>query len=357
MDFKKAEILICLGTGGVGKTTVAATLGLLAAKQGLKTLVMTIDPSKRLAQTLGIEGKVGISHVPFEGEKIPLDATVIDHKKVFDDFLRQAMEKKGGSDKIFKNKLYQELSTTLSGSQEFTCLEVLYQAHESGKYDLVILDTPPASHAMDFLQAPQKLAGLFQKETVQWFTQPGESTSLIMRVFQSGTQKVLGLLEGITGSEFIGSLKEFFQGIGPWSSEILNRTHQFHDLLVEETTHFYLVTAPDPVSLRESKSLAKEVFKGGYHLKKIIFNRAHQPWDEAPKDSDLEGSKEMLQDLTKQYKEFEVYFERRHDAVKAFMTELPQKTKGVLLPEFEKDISNLETLNEFSKVFNDEKVL
>ncbi|MCB0408231.1 MAG: AAA family ATPase, partial [Bdellovibrionales bacterium] len=144
-EFKKFKILVCAGSGGVGKTTVSAALGILAAQQGLRVLVLTIDPAKRLANALGLEVDEipDAVKVPGQNYKGALYAAMVEPKKVFDDFIRKNAPNKGVVEKLLQNSLYKQLSTTLSGSQEFTSLEMLLSAYQSGKYDLVILDTPP----------------------------------------------------------------------------------------------------------------------------------------------------------------------------------------------------------------------
>lgn len=153
----KTKILVCVGTGGVGKTTVAASLGIAAAKKGLNVLVLTIDPAKRLAQALGLNSeKTGDVFVPDQNFKGKLFAGIIDPEASFSEFVKYNSSDKNKAETLLNNTLFKQLSTNLSGSQEFTSLDRLYRAVNSNKYDLVILDTPPAQNAMDFFKAPEK---------------------------------------------------------------------------------------------------------------------------------------------------------------------------------------------------------
>lgn len=208
----QAKILICVGSGGVGKTTVSSAIALKAAQMGRRVLVLTVDPAKRLKSTMGLENldQSQIEHPSIKGS---LTAAVIDNKKIFDDFVDRVAGDSLSKEKILKNKLYIQLSTTLSGSQEFTALEKLYSSFQSGKYDLIVLDTPPAQHAMDFLGAPKKLAYLFSERITKWFriSSKGEKLGFFSSLIQSGTKQVIKALELLTGSEFIRELSDFFR--------------------------------------------------------------------------------------------------------------------------------------------------
>ncbi len=158
------RVIVCTGSGGVGKTTLSAALGVLAARLGKRVLVLTIDPARRLATTLGIDADIPEARVPGQNYSGVLHAGMIDQQRIFADFIRRYAPQQATIDALFNNALYQQLSTTLSGSQEFTSLAKLVEACESGHYDLVILDTPPAAHAVDFLHAPQKLNAVFDSD-------------------------------------------------------------------------------------------------------------------------------------------------------------------------------------------------
>ena len=347
-SWDKAKIFICVGSGGVGKTTMASAMALMAARRGKKVLVLTIDPSKRLAQTLGIEGKTEITKVPGLPNEVALYASTIDHKKTFDDFVRRAAKQEEAAHKILNNKLYQQLTTQLSGSQEFSALEKLYAAHESGEYDLIVLDTPPSKHAMDFLKAPQKISALFSEGIAKWFRQP--KGGLIQNLIYSGTRQVLKALELMTGSDFVRELADFFVHIEKWQGQLEKRTLDFHRLLVSPACHFCLVTSFDSAKLKEAESFAKEIKKGGYHLKTVILNRAFPEWiNDLEEFKDLDAKEKELHRL---YMSLKSYYDQRVKDYAALEKRLPSEVEILKLPEFSfqiSDIKSLEKMNTYWK--------
>ncbi|MGZ3770843.1 MAG: ArsA family ATPase [Bdellovibrio sp.] len=342
--FKEARILVCVGSGGVGKTTVAAALGVLAAKEGKKVLVLTIDPAKRLAQTLGIEGSADITKVPGQNFKGELYASVIDHKKTFDDFVARVAKKSESVEKILKNKLYQQLSTNLSGSQEFTSMEKLYSCYASGEFDLIILDTPPTKHAIDFLHAPQKLSALFSEGVAKWFRDPeGKKAGLFGHLLQTGTRQVLKILETLTGSSFIRELSDFFINIEQWQEQLLNRTVDVHGMLVSPSTHFCLVTSFDQAKLKEAEYFAREIRKGGYHLKTVILNRVFPYWLDLRSEH---ASKKSHKDLVALYSQMRAYYNQRDKIYQNFENSIKNEARVFRIPDMVRDISDLSGLEE-----------
>lgn len=269
---KETKTLICIGSGGVGKTTMAASLAVGWANEGKKILVLTIDPSLRLAQALGIktDGEIHSVKIPGKGE---LWSCVIDHKKTFEWFIRSVSS---GLDveKLLHNRLYQQLSGRLSGSQEFTSLISLYRYVNEGKYDLVILDTPPSEHTWNFLKAPEKIASLFNEGVASWFRQSDtESVGVFKKILNLGTTQVLKALETLTGSLFMKELASFFRAIQKWQGPLETYIMNCHRLLISGETEFVLITSLESSRITEAQKLSREIQKQGYRLTSVIINR------------------------------------------------------------------------------------
>lgn len=271
------KTLIFIGSGGVGKTTLAASVAVGEALRGKKVLVLTIDPSQRLAQVLGLktDGKVYPVHI--EQAKGMLFSCVINHQQSFENFIRKAAQKKATSveiDRLLKNKLYQQLSNQLGGSQEFTSLITLYQHVQSSEYDLVVLDTPPSQHTWTFLKAPEKIAALFHDGVAKWFRDPDSKDSgLLKKILNTGTSQVLRALEYLTGSEFINALSDFFKAIQKWQGPLEEYVLSCHKLLTSAETEFVIVTGLDHSRIVEAEKISREIKKEGYQLTSVIINR------------------------------------------------------------------------------------
>lgn len=285
-NLRGQKVIICVGSGGVGKTTTSAALGLMAARQGLKVLVMTIDPSQRLKQALNLVDDSGEAvKVPIKNVSGELWASLLDAQKAFSDFVVEASDKERAA-RILENRLYKQLSTTLSGSQEYTSLLQLSKLLQTHKYDLIILDTPPSQHAIDFLEAPAKVAALFQEQVIQWFIGPDDQIGFFQKVFYRGTRLVLGILENITGSHFMRELNDFFQSVRSVQKSISDKTNRVDQLLHSEDAKFLLVTAFDEAKLIEAERLKSYLAKDRYYLAGVVINRAFATFNK-PKAPDL----------------------------------------------------------------------
>jgi anion-transporting ArsA/GET3 family ATPase len=294
------KTVICIGSGGVGKTTLSASMAAGWARGGKKVLVLTIDPSQRLAQTLGVKTDGEIHRVNLPPEcKGELFTCVINHQKAFEWFIRSAAKNSDVS-ALLKNRLYLQLSGKLSGSQEFTSLISLLRYVNSGEYDLVVLDTPPSQHTWNFLKAPEKISALFNEGVASWFRQSEESAGFFKKLINISTTQVLKALEMLTGSLFMKELSAFFRAIQNWQSPLEAYVNSCHRLLVSQTTEFFLVTALDPSRMHEAEILSREISKQGYNLTTVIVNRV-PVWtkSESGREQDLSP---RVQELFSYYK-------------------------------------------------------
>ena len=272
----KTRALVFIGTGGVGKTTLSASVALAQAALGKKVHILTIDPSLRLAQALGFKADgdtYTISNDEISKLGGTLHASVLNHERVFSDFIANAAVKSADVEKIKSNKLFKQLSTRLNGSQDFTAIYQLNQLVQSEKYDLVVLDTPPAQHTWQFLNAPEKIAQLFNEGVAQWFRDSEQNIGLMKKVLNLGTTQVLRALESLTGSEFIKELSLFFQAIQRWQAPLEREVLDCHKRLTSPTTEFILVTGLTQSQLKDSQEISKEILQQGFALSALIVNR------------------------------------------------------------------------------------
>lgn len=272
-------MIVCVGSGGVGKTTVAAAIAVRAAILGRRVLVLTVDPAMRLATSLRLDLQERRERtVKLSGASGVLSAAVIDSKQIFDEFIFLHARPKETAERIMKNRLYQQLSTTLSGSQEFTALERLMQAHESNNYDLVVLDTPPTQHAMDFLSAPKRISALFHDSITKWFFPTEAPKGIFASLLGRSTRLVLKSLETLTGAQFIEELIDFFTAVRAIQAVLRSRSESAQKLLTSEKTSFIVVSSFDAAKLQEAQHLRGLLHNLGYHLRAVVINRAFPDW-------------------------------------------------------------------------------
>jgi anion-transporting ArsA/GET3 family ATPase len=213
------QVIVCAGAGGVGKTTTAAAIALRAASEGKKTAVLTIDPARRLASSLGLKEldnaptkvnrrKFTAAGVEAKGE---LHAMMLDTKTTFDEVVYRYAPSPQQADRIIANRFYRNISGTLSGTQEYMAMEKLYELHSTGDYDLIVIDTPPTRNALDFLDAPRRLTGFFESRVLRWFLLPYmKAGSGFMRVANVAATTFLRVVKRIVGGAVLEDTAEFF---------------------------------------------------------------------------------------------------------------------------------------------------
>lgn len=349
------RVVVCAGSGGVGKTTIASAIAVRATQLGRRTLVLTVDPAKRLATALGLDLKDEREHpVPLRDVPGTLAAAVIDSKKIFDAFIHKHSRQPETAERIMRNRLYQQMSTTLAGSQEFTSLERLLQAVESGLYDLVVLDTPPTKHAMDFLMAPQRINSLFQEGITRWFMTPGEKPSgFIAGLVGRGTRTVLKSLEVLTGAQFIEELIDFFSAVRSIQQVLRERSQAVERILTGPETKFVVVTSFDAAKLLEARYLQGQLKRLGYRLQAVVINRAFPIWLPELSADPTVADREIYGKVLNFFREFKDYYSIRYNLYEDFAKSLDPSVILVRVPEYQQDIYGLKDLEALASVLGE----
>jgi anion-transporting ArsA/GET3 family ATPase len=289
------RILVCVGSGGVGKTTTAAALALEAALSGRKTLVLTIDPAKRLANSLGL-AELGheIQQVPQEllnGGDGSLHAMMLDQEKAFNEVVEKHASNPEAIERILANPVYQQISRSLAGSQEYAALAKLHDLDKTGDWELIIVDTPPTAHALDFLDAPRKLSEAIDSPAIEWFRKlRGEGGSRWSLVGRSGTY-VLKKLAKFVGSQFIDDLAVFFTEFNDVLGGFRSRAEEVFALLRQPAVGFVLVASPEPMAVREALFFHRRLTDSEMPLAGFVINRVHE---RRPVDIDEPGLVKQL---------------------------------------------------------------
>lgn len=281
-----AGVIVCAGTGGVGKTTLAASLALRAACMGRRTLVLTIDPARRLADALGVET---LSDEPAEIDLQAIDkslratggslsAMMLDPKPTFDRLVDRLTDNAESRQRILDNRFYQNLSEALAGSAEYAAMEQVNEAVESEDYDLVVVDTPPASHALDFLAAPRRLRAFLEGRFVGTLLKPTMSAGRFgFRVFGRPLHLMLGLIERIGGSGFLDDLSEFLSAVSGIADGFLDRALRVEKILLGESTRFILIGGARSGTEPGTLEFLDELETLDAKLAAIVLNRV-PPW-------------------------------------------------------------------------------
>lgn len=280
------RVLVTAGAGGVGKTTTAAALGVAAARRGRRVLCLTIDPAKRLAESLGIgemrAEAVTVDNARFEAAGIPmkgsLTAMMLDTKRTFDELVVKYSSSKEKADKLLSNKLYQYVSTSLAGTQEYMAMEKLVAVKDDPRYDLVILDTPPTANALDFLDAPERLMEALDSTTMKWFVEAFQSTGkLSLNILAKGASAVLKGMSKITGGGFLEAMAEFIAELNDLFGGFKDRAARVQKTLRGSDIAFVLVTSPSPPAIKEVLFFAERLAEADMPRGALVVNRFHLP--------------------------------------------------------------------------------
>src|SRR3954452_5934009 len=335
------RIVICAGSGGVGKTTTAAAVALGMAERGLRVVVVTIDPARRLANSLGLEELGNEPHridVDAEGE---LWAMMLDSKRTFDELIERLAPDARTRDEVLGNRIYQQLSSAVAGSQEFTAIAKLYELDQEGGFDLLVLDTPPSRNALDFLDAPGRLTRFFQGRTLRVFLRPA---GLGGRILGRGGSVVFSILQRVTGVDLLRDLSVFFRSLGGMIDGFTERARRVGALLSDPATTFLIVTAPRHDPVEEAIFFHRKLREAGMPFGGLVVNRVHQPPDDALPAAVASGLGPALAErVTVATRELAALADRDAANV-ARLRDALAAPPTILVPELEDDVHDLDGL-------------
>jgi anion-transporting ArsA/GET3 family ATPase len=349
------RVIICAGSGGVGKTTTSAALAMGLAASGLCVAVVTIDPAKRLANSLGLD-ELGneprlVDPDRFAGHGIEMRgelwAMMLDAKRTFDDLIARLAPDERTRDDVLSNRIYQQLSGAVAGSQEFTAIAKLYDLDRSGRFDVLVLDTPPSRNALDFLDAPDRLTGFFEGRALKVFLAP---TGLAARVVGRGTSVVFSVLKRLTGVDLLEDLGVFFRALGGLIEGFKERAEGVKALLTDPATTFLIVTSPEREPVEEAIFFHGKLREAGMPFGGLIVNRVHAiVGGEAADPDDVAGELEpalgakLAAKVARAFAEEQV-LAARDEAALAHLRKATGDGDPVLIPQLDGDVHDIDGL-------------
>ncbi len=298
---RESHVLVTTGSGGVGKTTTAAALGLAAAQHGRRALVLTIDPARRLAQAMGLDT---LGDEPIQ---VPLDehlrgdgtgelwAMMLDMQTTFDRLIERHASSPQEAAAIMSNRIYRQLSSTLSGTQEYMAMERLHELHEEGRFDLLVVDTPPTRSALDFLDAPKRMTSFLEGRLLKLLLKPGVAAGRgIGRMVGAGATAFMRVAGRVTGMELLQDLADFLRDFEGMYDGFKRRAEEVLALLRHPDSRFVVVTSAEPPPLREARFFLERLEQEGLHAAGVVVNRVRPEVPRDPSDTGLRRAVESL---------------------------------------------------------------
>ena len=323
---EQRTIVVCCGSGGVGKTTVSAALALHGARLGRRTCVVTIDPAKRLANALGVDNLSNTASRidgPWDGE---LWALMLDPKGTFDDLVRKYAADDAQAEAILANGIYRNLTSALSGTQEYMAMEKLYELAQEGGFELIVVDTPPSRNALDFLDAPGRLTRFLGHRLFQFLLMP---TRAYLRAVSVATQVLLRTISKVAGAEMVHDAVTFFQAFEGMEEGFRLRAGHMRKLLGRATTAFVLVTSPRRDSVAEAGWFADKLNDGGLAVEALVVNRVYPSFTTRRQGSG-EAGRDTVADAA---------------ATRLLLDSLPDAPEGSALADLAANLRDLAALN------------
>lgn len=357
---KTPQVKIICGSGGVGKTTLSATLALLSAQKGQKSIVLTIDPAKRLATSLGLsELDSDPQKISLKGAKGEMWAMMLDTKRMFDRIIEKYSPNQDARDNILNNTLYQHMSKMMAGTQEYMAMEKLLEIYELDEYDTIIIDTPPMQNARDFLAAPKKMVDMINNSMMHLLLKPtlklGKSS---FKLFEAGSKTILKVFDRITGFAFLQDLSEMFIAFKELLQGFQERAKQVQELLNDPQTEFWMVCTSQSTSLNDAQKFLVDLEEQDFQLGPVLFNRVYE--GQVLSDSQLKTAEAHLKkngvqktkELINTYKLYRPCLEHDQESLSEFCQN-NQIQSHVRIPLFLSDIHSLKQLKELALFLDD----
>lgn len=346
------KVIVSIGPGGVGKTTISSLLALEAASRGRRTLALTMDPSRRLAQSLGVRRDFEFAGVPEKRMKdagfsprAELNVRLLDPRKTFDALVMKTAPSEEVARKILSNNYYRSVASSLAGVNEYMAGEALLSSFDDGGYDLVILDTPPAEHLSGFLSAPSRLAAILDSSGFKSFVMMDRLSFGFTKLFTSVS---LRFIEKIVGLDVLHDMWEFFSGFEGVGDGMKARAHKTERLLKSPEASFVIVTNLREASMENAAAWRAELASGGYDVGGVVVNRAllgdkKRPSTKLPEG--FPGGKELKAKLEANYR----LYRDISDAEGEALDRLRQKFDCLAVPDAGSDITALSDLHSLRK--------
>jgi anion-transporting ArsA/GET3 family ATPase len=352
------RVLICAGSGGVGKTTTSAAIAAGMAARGLKVCVLTIDPAKRLADSLGlaelgnVERRVDpelFAEAGVEAGEGELWAMMLDSKATFDEVVAKHAPDEETRDAVLSNRIYQELSSALAGSQEYMAMEKLYELWSEDRFDLLVLDTPPSRNALDFLEAPNRLLQFIEGRSLQVFLAP---TGFAAKVAGRGTSMTSSSLKRITGVDLLSDLAEFFGSFRGMVGGFRERAAKVNELLSDEQSTFLIVCGPQTETVSEAVFFFGKLQEQGLPFGGAIVNKVHVAGSAPAKGLKAALSGQLAPDLAarvvRNYKDYRLLAKRDRRNIERLAVEL-ETSEIIEVPYLDRDVHDLGGLFEVNR--------
>jgi anion-transporting ArsA/GET3 family ATPase len=345
------KVIVCCGSGGVGKTTTAAAIALEAAARGKKAIVLTIDPAKRLATAMGLDTLENEpKEVPLASGTGRLFAMMLDTKRTFDRLIEKYAPDDASRSAILNNRLYQHMSNMIAGSQEYMAMEKLYELYHEGDFDLMVLDTPPTRHALDFLDAPRKMVNITENSLLKWFLKPGLFAGRVgFGILGKGAEKILSVFDRLAGFSFLHELSEMIALIGGLLGGFHGRARSVYELLRKNFVGFLLITSPSSVAIQDALYFYQRIRDEELPFLGFVINRIHEPGG-AVSEKDLPSLSPRLREkvvvLLRNYEQLALRDQRAITLLKKMGG---KKAFYIPVPLFETDVHDLEGLKKINE--------